>query len=338
MIKQICPQCLNPVTLPDEVAGKDVDCPLCKKSFAVQARYHPVVTPSPPPPLLTTPPSPEPEPMSTVPPEHPAPPPGYVPPAAPSYAPPQAPLAPYAGASSGYSHAIGITFSPRLFGWLPAICLLFTLFATFFSWVGVYAGGYAVYGQGPWKAMYGGHSVDRQLEAAVRDQIPDQGRWLDHITANWILLLPYLFFLSVATVFACAERRVASLDHTRLPPPLRWVRTVWPYRILFVAVLTTLCLILILVQVVGGFGLQQAAKQNVAKKFEERRKEVGMSASGLAKIDFEEEQELSKYNLERTSFYYLGLGMNLLAMLTIFARMGLENRGTKPPPRLLFQY
>lgn len=276
--------------------------------------------------------------MSTVPPERPAPPPGYLPPPAVSYAPgPALAVSPPEG-SGNYSRSLGITFSPQLIAWLPAICLTLTLMATFFSWVGVYAGGYAVYSQGPWKAMLGNHSVDRQLEAAVRDQIPDQGRWQDEIKSDWKCLVPYLLFLTLATVFAWAERGVASLDHARLPPPLRWVRTVWPYRILFITVLTILSFILIVVQAANGFGLQQAAKQNVAKKFEERRKEVGMSASGLAKIEFEEEQELGKYNLERTSFFYLGIGLHLLAALALIGRFGLEARGNKPPPRFVFQY
>jgi hypothetical protein len=338
VIKQICPHCLNPVTLPDDAAGQDAACPVCKKTFPVQARYNPVVAATPPPMLPPAPLPPEPVPMSTVPTDRPAPPPGYVPPLTPA-----ADSYPYASGGSaptaGYTHTRGITFSPGLLAWLPAVCLTFTLIATVFSWVGVYAGASAVYSQGPWKAMFGKPpTVDRRLEAAVRDQIPEQGRWQDDIKSDWKLMFPYLACLILATAFAWAERGVASLDRTRLPPPLAWVRTVWPYRALLVAVLATIAFILIVVQVANGFGLQRAAEQNAAKKFEERKAVAKTKEGELARIEFEEEQEIAKYNLEKTSFYYLGLGLHLLAVLAIIGKVGLDARGNKPPPRIVIQY
>ena len=338
MLKQICPHCLNPVTLPDDAAGKDATCPACKKAFPVQARYNPVVAATPTAPIPPAPLPPEPVPMSTVPPDRPAPPPGYVPPPSNTLEPTLPPTPPVPAPGAGYTHSRGITFSPRVIAWLPAVCLTLTLIATFFSWVGVYAGGYAVYSQGPWKALTGYSTVDQRLEATVRDKIPDQGKWRDTITSDWRLVFPYLLFLILATAFAWAERGVASLDHTRLPPYLRWVRTVWPYRVLVITVFATLGFILIVAQAANGFGLQRAAQQNVARKFAEARAAAGKSEAELMNIEFQEEQELAKYNLEKTSFYYLGLGLHLLAVLAIIGKVGLDARGVKPPPRVGLQY
>lgn len=339
MIKQICPHCLKPVSVPDTAAGATTPCPECGKVIPVQARYNPVVAPAPP--VVTSPPAlanPEPVPMSTAPPI-PAPPPGYVPaPASTQLEPSLPPTPPMPVAPAGYSRSVGIAFSPRIIAWLPALCLTMTLVATFFSWVGAYAGGYPVYAQGPWAAMWGTVSRDALLEAAVRDQIPDGGAWLDQVRSDWEFVLPYLVCLALATAFAWGERGFANLDKDKLPPLLKWVTAVWPYRIIVITLLAALAFILITVQVINGFGLERAARQNVAKRFEDARAKAGVSASALARIRFEEEQELNKYNLQRTSWMYLGLGLHLLAVLAMVARVGFDARGNKPPPRIVIQY
>ena len=133
-------------------------------------------------------------------------------------------------------------------------------------------------------------------------------------------------------------RGVASVDKTRLPPPLQWVRTVWPYRILLTTVLATVAFILIFTLVLNGFGLQRAARLQVAERYKDERKAAGASASALAEVDYKEQQELAKYNLERTPWLHLGLGLHLLAVLTIIGRVALDARGNKPPPRIVIQY
>src|SRR5206468_1615349 len=96
--------------------------------------------------------------------------------------------------------------------------------------------------------------------------------------------------------------------------------------------------ILIFTLVLNGFGLQRAARQQVAEKYKEERRSAGASAAAQAEVDYKEQQELAKYNLERTIWLYLGLGLHLVAVLAIIGRVGLDARGNKPPPRIVIQY
>jgi hypothetical protein len=345
VIKQICPHCLRPVSVADDAAGKDATCPECGKAFPVQARYNPVVAPTPPTPnSYTAPATPEPVPMSTVPPvlDRPAPPPGYVPPPASNQLePPLPPTPPVPSVPPGYTRSIGLPISPKMVAWLPALCLTLALIATFFSWVGAYAGRYPVYSQGPWRALFGVAERDPDnLEFAKKDptNLVGQGQWLDKLKSDWGLVLPYLVLLILATVLAWAERGFATLDKNRLPPPLRWVTVVWPYRIVVIAALATISFVLIVTQVINGFGLQRAAQLEVKEHFATDRQKAGASESALADVEILEKKRLDAYHLERTTWLYLGLGLHLLAVLAIVARVRLDARGNKPPPRIVIQY
>jgi hypothetical protein len=274
--------------------------------------------------------------MSTVPPSAP---PGYVPPAATTLEPPTAPPPPMPPVPHGYTRSVGISFSPRVIAWLPALSLTLALVATMFGWVGAYVGGPALYSQGPWRASVG--SVTRNFEMEDRlSKVPGGSDMinLDKVKSDWELMVPYLFCLILAVVIAWAARGMASLDATRLPPPLRPVARAWPYRNLVLLALATIGLILVVTQVLHGFGLQRAAKQMVAEKYAPERKEAAGSQSKLDTIEFKEEQEYAKFNLERTSFLYAGVGLQLLAVIAIVAHFGLDRRGAKPPPRLVIQY
>ncbi|MFO0825557.1 MAG: hypothetical protein U0792_20955 [Gemmataceae bacterium] len=62
---------------------------------------------------------------------------------------------------ASYTHAIGITISPRVIVWLPAVLLTIVFFSTFFRWTGSYLGGHPVYSQSPWQAVFA--SVSRNF-------------------------------------------------------------------------------------------------------------------------------------------------------------------------------
>ena len=335
-MKQMCPHCLKSVTVPDDAAGKDATCPECGKSFPVPAAYNASVSPPPVPPApiahTPAPVTPEPASMSTVP---PAAPPGYVPPATTipqtSFVPP--PM------QAGYSRSIGVSFSPRVFAWLPALCLTLVLVSTIFGWVGAYVGGPALYSQGPWRAMFGSVTRNFQMEEQLSKVPGGSGMIdLDKVKSDWELMLPFLLCLVIAVILAWAERGMGSLDAARLPPPVRFLGRVWPHRNLALVALTTLAFIFSTSQALNGFGLQRAAKQMVAEKYAGERKEAAGSNAKLNAIEFKEEQEYAKFNLERTGFLYAGLALQLIAVFAIVTHMGLLRRGNKPPPRLMIQY
>jgi hypothetical protein len=277
--------------------------------------------------------------MST---DRPSPPPGLVPPAYPSPStqlePPLPPAPPVPPVPAGYTRSHGLSLSPTALAWVPAVGLTLILFLTFFNWVGMYVGGHPVVSQNPWRMVSGNPTRNHRLEELVKKQ---EGWPLDQILnkVHWDKLTPpYLLMLLVGFVLAWAERMVATLDRNRLPPALRWVATVWPYRLPVLAALATVAFLLLAIQMVSGFNLEGAVKEVVSERFAEERKQAAGNPSALEKVEFKEGQELARYNLERTSWLWLALLLNLLVVVAMLARSGLERRGNRPPPRIVIQY
>ena len=336
-MRLICPHCMSGVTVPDDTAGKEASCPNCGKSFPTPARYSAQVTPDPSAavagpiePVRTSP--------HSEPPTPPAPP-GYVPPAPPpvpatsdGFLPP-APAAD-APAPAGYTKSIGITISPAVVAWLPAILLTIVFVLTFFPWVGCYAGGSAVYSQRPWGAAFGAQpNRNYKLEAA--GTIP--GDWIDKmrvVGSDWKLLIPFFLLLFIAIAFAWTERGFRTLDPRKIPP----LAKLWPWHNAIVAGCATLAFFLLLMQVFNGFSMERAIKQHIAEQFAERREKAKESPAAQAKLDYEEEQAFAVYNVERTTWLYLALGCGLLTVLAVLTRAGLEARGNKPPPKFVLHY
>ncbi|MBN9122272.1 MAG: hypothetical protein J0I06_24550 [Planctomycetes bacterium] len=331
-MRLICPHCMSGVTVPDDAAGKDATCPNCGKTFPTPARYSAQVTADPPAPAST--PAPEVAPMPTP----PAPPPGYVPPipapppvadsgflsSTTSSAPVEAPSV------AGYTTSIGFTFDPKLIAWLPAIFLLLTLILSVFTWVGSYAGHTAVYSQGPWRALVGGVYRDFTLEK----MIPIPPGWADKLRSDWPLMLFYLLALILAVALAWGDRGLRVFD----PQKYRQFARVWTHRQGVIFGLAALALLLSLVQVWRGFGMERAMRQVVDEKYAETRQNAANSPSQLDRIDWEKEQEYAKFNIETTTWAYLALTCNALAVLTAVARWALARRVNKPPPKILLHY
>jgi hypothetical protein len=79
-------------------------------------------------------------------------------------------------------------------------------------------------------------------------------------------------------------------------------------------------------------------RQTVAERFAADRERAAGNQAKLDEIEFRADQELSKFNLERTSWFELAVGLHLLVVLAMAGRFWLDRRGTKPPPRLVLQY
>ncbi len=323
MPKLICPNCAKFVTVPDEAAGTTVPCPECHAPFPVPARYDPVVS---------APAAPPPPPPAAVPPVAPPPaPPGLVPEALSSAhaAPPIA---------AGYAHTVGLSLKPSLVAWVPAVGLTLVLVLTLFTWVGSYVGGSPVYSESAWGALWNTPYVNHRLESLLKQQTGWPADVLNKATSDWPLLLPYLLMLVTAVALAWTERLIANPDYTRLPKRFGFVADVWPYRVPILVGLAVLTTALLFAQSARGFGLERAMRQAVAERFaEDRRKNEGNPAEQAA-IDFKAGEELNRFNLERTSWFELTVGLHLLVVLAMAGRFWLDRRGTKPHPRIVFQY
>jgi hypothetical protein len=295
---------MKSVSVPESAAGGDTTCPECGTAFPVPARYTPVVSPQP-----------------TLPPP---------PPAAPTLPPPPVPVMEL---PSGYAHSRGFALSPSVVAWIPAVALLFIFFLTSTPWVGVFPNGHPVYTQGPWRAITGYPSRSIQLEKFLLKELPPPSVY-DRTSSDWLLMLPYMLVLIAAVLLAWAERLEASQIPTRLA---RRIPGLWPYRHLLLAVLATLALVLLAAQAARGFGLERAMHAAVADKFEPQRK-AAASPGDQQEVNFSEEQELARYNLERTGWFWLAVLLHILVVAAMLLQVALARRGNRPPPRIVLQY
>jgi hypothetical protein len=246
---------------------------------------------------------------------------GFLPPAAPAPAGTPAP--------AGYAHSFGITFSPHVIAWLPAVLLTVVLVCTFFPWVGCYAGGSAVYSQRPWGAMFGHVSRNFALESII------SGQWLDRTQTDWKVMVPFFLALFVTLSFAWAERGARSVDPRKIPP----LAKLWPWRNAIVAGGAGLILLLLVIQWMNGFGMERAIREHIGEQFTAQREKAANSPAEQKKLEeFTESQALLAFGVEHTTWMYLALACSALAVLAVMIRAGLEARGNKPPPKLLFHY
>jgi hypothetical protein len=331
---------VNEATYPDDVAGKEVACPHCGKSFPTPARYSAMV------PTADAEAAAGPiEPVRSLPhPEIPAPagnnpypPPGYVPPPPETrldttrISSPQATVPTASEASPGLTRSCGITISPPVVAWLPALLLTVVLVCTAFPWVGCFVGDSAVYAQRPWGAMFGStpYRNFRLEEAGV---IPSG--WLDKISSDWRLLLPFFFLLLVSLVFAWAERGLSSVDPRQIPP----LAKLWPWRNTVIAGCATLALIMLLLQVGQGFSMERAIHRHIEQEFADRLEKAANSPAELARLEYLEEQVFRSYNVEYTTWFYIAVIAHTLAVAAIFLRLLLDRRGDRPAPRVVLYY
>lgn len=350
MIRQICPHCFGAIELPDAAAGTSVECSVCHKSFAVPGRHTPTVadaqppTPAPAPapmPALATatttlpltpgrPPvseatsTPNLPPGLVVPAEPPKVPTASSAPGTPGYAPPVPPV--------GMAHTASVTLAPALLEWLPVVCFTLILVLTFFSWVGMYPGGYLAYSQSPWGAFVGNFETNPISEEVMKLEVTLK----KVIGSNWTFLLPYLFGVVLATALAWADRFVTVAHVTALPGPLSFVQKMWPHRFPVLTGLAIGTLLLLLVQVRLGFGLENAIKAHVTGEYAEALAAADNSSS-RQKLLVKQGMNLGQYELQGTTCLALALAAHGVAVAAAAGRFWLYRRGPKPLPRITLQ-
>ena len=112
----------------------------------------------------------------------------------------------------------------------------------------------------------------------------------------------------------------------------------WPWRNSIVAGCAALAFGLLVLQVLNGFGMERAIRQQISEQFAGRREQAAASPAALAKVEYDEEQAYGVYNVEHTTWLYLALLCNALAVAAVVTRVGLDRRGAKPPPKVLLHY
>lgn len=328
MIRQLCPHCQKLVELPDAAAGAVADCPLCAKPVAVPAAYAPSVAAGGG--LATLPP---PAPLPPV--DHP-PPPGLRPEVLNPPPPPGAEAVPPTPAvPSGYGRVLSLTFSPGWLAWVPVACVTFAFILTLFTWAGTYPGGYRVYSQSPWWAVFGEMATDPgpdevQKEEAELVKLLAGNRWL-------LFYLPLLLFVAF---LLWVERVVRNPTVANMPGPLAWVPGLWPKRFALLTGLTALLFLLIVMQGLRGFGLETALRDRAtsmhAKELEEAA--ASNSSSQRQKAAVKVGGEFARHSYQTTLPFKLAVLAHAVGFAASLMRWWLHRRGNKPYPRLLAQW
>jgi len=300
-MRQVCPYCSQAVDVPDSAAGTEAPCPACGKPFAVPKAYTPNVS---------------------VPVEKPTPPPGLVPPAPPVQ---------QTATVSGLHDECGLTLSPQVIAWIPALALTVALAsALFFSWIGSFPGGFRAFTQSPLQALFADFSV--QSFASLQDTEKGLN---SSIRSNW-LMLPFLLLLILVTLFAWFERFFPDPKLGRVPSALSFLVGFWPRRHFVLIGMTFFALLFMYMQCYRGFALENALKEISTQKY---AKELDEADTTHARQDVQVRagQDFGRYCLQYTTANVVGHAMLWLALVMLILDCWLDRRAGKPAPRIVLK-
>ncbi|QEL20950.1 hypothetical protein [Limnoglobus roseus] len=313
-MKQICPECLKSVEVPDSAAGTDVPCPVCGAKIPVPGRYSPAVA-VPPPAANDAPP----------------PPPGLIPPASASPLPGPA-VTPYP-AITGDGKDVGVTLTPAVVEWIVPVGLTLIFVLTFFTWVGAYPGGHRLFAQNAWDTLFREISPN-MVPVTMKDE---ETKLRALAGRDWPVMLPYLVLLIVSVLLAWGEKFVHEIDPVTVPGPLAWLSKVWPQRFLILAVLCGVLLGFFVLEMTRGFGLETAVRQYAVQKYETDAAAADTQLEKVA-VQVKTGGEQGRFAVQTTTWYALAFLAHVVVVLAILIRMWLANRPGKAYPRLALRY
>ncbi|WP_020470922.1 hypothetical protein [Zavarzinella formosa] len=324
-MRLLCPFCQQVITLPDNEAGKAVNCPLCKQAFQAPQPYIPLAAEKP-----VESPAPAPAPPSPAPvyrtqqvdikPVTPA-----SLPEMPSKSFDNLPDIPGVPTGPGVFH--GITLYPEVLAWIPAVALTLALLLTFFRWAGAYPAGYPAYTQTPWQALFAGFTSD----AVAEDTIKLEGEIKEKIKSNWWMLFYFPLLLGGIAV-AWAGPVVSGLK-IKLPDV---VKKFWPYRPALLAIFAVFTLLLLSVQWVNSFGIEKAITELGEARHVEAKAAV-KTPEQLQRWEMGVARDLGGFQLQTTSWLRLAWFAHLLAALAVGLEAVGTLRGKRPPIRVGIQ-
>ena len=338
----LCPNCQKMLTVPEQYAGQLMKCPLCNGTFTVPTL--PVSPPAPPPPTPPTPAGPDiygfkeplPPPPTTAPPV-PPPAPGETAPAPGPSLPPPPPLPP-----GEYTRKMSVWFSPKVLQFVPPVALFFVFILQFFTWVGVYPGGYAAATQFAWQVVWGGASedpnlkkvfhftTDAELTEANKDVKDEKDKLKDNRPGWGLLMLLYLpcFFLVFALTVACAALGLIPLQ---LPPA---VSPFLPWRWGIAFLLNLFVSFILALQLLAGFPLESSMK--AVGEAEAAKKVPAAKRDAVEEMQFKVIVGAFTKMVERTTWLYLAFFLHLLVVVVTLLLFWLSQRErfNKPLPAL----
>ena len=325
-MRLLCPHCQESLTVPDSEGGKTVHCTYCGKPFSAPLPYE-ASTPA----LAAEPypvkPEPAAAPAPVVPPPKPAPvapKSGALPAVTDGWDTP-APPTPLPGPElSGYANVRTLPIDLKVVRWVAPAALFVAFILTFFSWDGLYPGGYGAYTQSAWGCLSAGFAVDPVAEEEFK-----LAEELGKRTPSNLWLLPYLILLIVVLVVAWAGP-VVELMKPKLPAV---VQDLWQYRAAALSGGVIILLLLLSAQWASGFGLQRAIKEK-AEVLVQDEKGSAATPEKIQRVEMKESMERARWVARTTVWLRLAYLMHLLAALAVVTEALVTLRGNKPVPRV----
>jgi hypothetical protein len=338
-MRLLCPFCQKAISVADSEAGKAVNCPECGQQFAAPQLYTPAPTAEPPVEKTSFPvPAPVPEtytpepihPREPLPPLMPAAPSASSPTQAPPIKPARVPdMPPPDREMSGYSNMKSISLDPKVIRFVPAAALFIVFVLTFFSWNGLYPGGYPAYTQGAWYGLVGSMSRDAVADDELRVGEVKFGDDLDKNLHGSLWLLPFLLFLFPALALAFGGP-IVEMAKIKIPPNLE---NIWKYRPALLAALALMMCLSLTAQWVTGFGMEKAVSKMVEERFAEKKAQAN-TPEKMQRWEMNVDAERGKYHFRTTIWLRLALLSAFIAFLGAAAETCLMMRDKKAPPRI----
>ena len=306
-MRLICPHCQLPVTVPDTTAGIPTSCPACNQSItppaltgaAIDAAPEPAAPPSPPPASSRVPP----------------------PPVA---APAQTPGPDATRLASAGRPWLRLTLRRDFAHWLAPAALIVAFLFTFFTWVAVAPNGTRVYTQNAWQVSWGTVTTDVAGEQVMKAE----AELKDHLHASFLLILYWVLLIPTAAI--AISDRILARNPSAVPDVFR---AIWPHRQAIIAGLCVVLLLLLVLPVLTGVGLQSAAIAAAAPAPLAPDKPEPTTAE-KAKRDLDHDIKIAGYGIERTMWLKLAILVQIVAVAGVGLSWWLDRHPNAPDPRI----
>lgn len=231
---------------------------------------------------------------------------------------------------------ISIPLSSDIARWIAPVLLgIVVLLTLFFDWNGAFPGGHAVYTQGAFRALFGRIYIDPDGENVFKANPvkPPEGQvpLKDQVRSNLLLLLiiPLIFLTFGAAVLVAASPEQVM---RRLPPALQpWLA----WKTLLVAALAGATFVLLAIQSLRGFGLENAIRENARAEVERTQKLPDYpSESDFKRREILEGSLVGRFQVRQTTALKFVLVLLFLSVAASLYSYGLADRRGPAAPRL----
>src|SRR5262249_39324787 len=231
---------------------------------------------------------------------------------------------------TGYTRTAGFSLSPEALQWIAPGALVLSLILTVFSWNGVFPAGHPASTQSAWGALFGRFSTDPVADEVLRYESPtgDQKPLDKLVHSNWLMLI-YLPLLMAGVALAVGSALLPKLQ-LQLPPQAEQLA---PWRMAIVAGVAFLLTAMLALQMLRGFGLENAVVEDFHAKMRSDR-QASKTPEKVTSFETRRAIALDGLGIQQTTAVRLALFLNVLAVFGAALTFLLHRRAHLPWPRV----